>query len=191
MVQLSANISPLSSEQQESVIAETRAYIEQAVDLFGFRDKMVDISFNLKGRAAGMYRIRCGKGLIFSHQQREIRYNPYIFSKYFADNYTTTIPHEVAHYVTDILYGLKNIKPHGKEWKAVMHAFGADASVTADYDLAGIPLKKQSVFTYRCDCREHQLSSIRHNKIRKRRYQYYCNYCKQMLHYKQDAEAPA
>ena len=191
MGQPSQTISPLSAEQQEKVIQQTRAYIRQATELFAIKDKAVEISFNLKGRSAGMYRVRHGKGLIFARQQREIRYNPYIFSKYFTDNYSTTIPHEVAHYVTDIIYGLKNIKPHGKEWKAVMHAFDADASVTANYDLSGIPLKKLSVFTYRCDCREHQLSTIRHNKIIKRRYKYYCNHCKQMLHYKQEAEAPA
>ena len=189
MTQPSENISPLSPQQQRIVIDETQAYIKRAADLFGLKDKAVEITFNLKGRSAGMYRVRSGTGLIFSRQQREIRYNPYIFSKYFEDNYATTIPHEVAHYVTDIIYGLKNIKPHGKEWKAVMHAFGADASVTADYDLAGIPLKKRSVFTYLCDCREHQLSSIRHNKIKKRRYQYYCNYCKQTLRYKQEADS--
>ncbi len=136
-----------------------------------------------------MYRVKNGKGRIFKRQQREIRYNPYIFSKYFEDSFTTTIPHEVAHYVTDIIYGLKNIKPHGEEWKAVMHAFDADASVTANYDLSGIPVSRQTLFTYQCDCREHQLSTIRHNKIKKRRYQYYCNYCKQTLHYKQQKEA--
>ena len=184
-------ISPLSAEQQQIVIDETISYIKQAIDLFNIIDKAVDIIFDLKGRSAGMYRVKINRGLVFSRQQRAIRYNPYIFSKYFDDNFATTIPHEVAHYVTDIIYGLKNIKPHGKEWKAVMHAFDADASVTADYDLSGIPLKKLSVFTYRCDCREHQLSSIRHNKIRKRRYRYFCNYCKQVLHYKQEAEAPA
>jgi len=191
MQQTPTVISPLSIEQQQLVVHQTRSYIQQAAELFNLKDKTVEICFNLKGRSAGMYRVRYGKGLIFSRQQREIRYNPYIFSKFFDDNFSTTIPHEVAHYITDIIYGLKNIKPHGKEWKAVMHTFNADASVTADYDLSGIPLKKLSVFTYRCDCREHQLSSIRHNKINKRRYRYYCNYCKKMLHYKQDAEAPA
>ena len=191
MQQAQTVISPLSIEQQQLVVQQTRRYIQQAVELFNLKDKAVEICFNLKGRSAGMYRVRYGKGLIFSRQQREIRYNPYIFSKFFDDNFATTIPHEVAHYVTDIIYGLKNIKPHGKEWKAVMRAFDADASVTADYDLSGIPLKKLSAYTYRCACREHQLSSIRHNKIIKRRYKYYCNYCKQMLHYKQDAEAPA
>jgi len=182
-------ISPLSGEQQQKVIAQTQDYIKQARELFDLKNKAVDITFNLKGRCAGMYRIRPRKGRIFSQQHREIRYNPFIFAKYFTDNYETTIPHEVAHYVTDIIYGLKNIKPHGKEWQAVMAAFDADASVTADYDLSGIPLKQQTLFSYRCDCREHQLTSIRHNKIKKRRARYYCNACKQLLHYKQPAEA--
>ncbi len=189
MKQPAATIDPLSAEQRREVVNKTHAYIEQAAVLFNIKTKPVEITFNLKGRSSGMYRIRHGKGLIFMQQHREIRYNPYIFSKYFEDNYTTTIPHEVAHYVTDIIYGLKNIKPHGREWKAVMHAFDADASVTANYDLSGIPLKKQSLFTYQCDCREHQLTSIRHNKIKKRRFQYYCNYCKQRLKFKNELEA--
>ena len=186
MDQSEQNVLPLSAEQQQKVAIKTRVYIEQATELFTFKDKPVAISFDLKGRCSGMYRIRYAKGRIFIRQQREIRYNPYIFSKYFEDNYATTIPHEVAHYVTDVIYGLKNIKPHGREWKAVMHAFGADASVTGSYDLSGIPLKKQSLFTYQCDCREHQLTSIRHNKITKRRYKYYCNACKQTLRLKQE-----
>ena len=166
------------------VINETHNYLTRAADLFDLQNETIDITFNLKGRCAGMYRVKSSRR-IFTLQQKEIRYNPYIFSKYFMDNYTTTIPHEVAHYVTDRLYGIKNIKPHGKEWKAIMHAFNADASVTADYDLAGIPLKTQSLFTYQCSCREHKLTSIRHNKIVKRRYQYYCKNCKQSLRYKQ------
>lgn len=191
MEQPSATISPLSIEKQQTVIDETRSCINKACELFGLNDKAVDIRFNLKGRAAGMYRVRHAKGLLFSRRLREIRYNPYIFSRYFDDNIATTVPHEVAHFVTDIIYGLNNIKPHGKEWKAVMHAFGADASVTANYDLTGIPQKRMSSYTYRCDCREHQLSSIRHNKIIRHRCQYYCNYCKQKLHYMQEAATPA
>ena len=178
-------ITPLNDEQKKKVIDETRRYIKKATALFDIKEKPIDITFNLKGRAAGMYRIKNHKRFLLITQQKEIRYNPHIFSKYFADNYATTIPHEVAHYITDRLYGLNNIKPHGQEWKAVMHAFDADASVTANYDLSGIPLKQQKLFSYQCDCREHQLTSLRHNKIVKRRYQYYCKSCKQVLRYKQ------
>lgn len=185
MNQATSIISPLSSEQQQQVIDQTHGYIKQAAELFGIKIKPLEISFNLKGRAAGMYRVKHHKGRFFSgHQTREIRYNTYIFSKYFEDNFTTTIPHEVAHYISDVVYGLKNIKPHGKEWKQIMQLFDADASVRANYDLAGIPVKKQTYFTYYCDCREHQLTSIRHNKIKKHRYQYLCNLCKQVLLHK-------
>ena len=176
-------ILPLSTELQQQVVEQTHAYIKQATQLFSIKNTPVEISFNLKGQSAGMYRV---SGKIY-RQKREIRYNSHIFSKYFDDNFKITIPHEVAHYISDIVYGLKNIKPHGKEWKEIMQAFGADPKVTADYDLSGIPLKNKILYDYQCSCREHQLGSIRHNRIRKKRTQYYCNYCKQLLRFKQQA----
>jgi len=169
-------IQPIALEQQQLIIAQTKFYIEQAAVFFNIKSHPVDISFNLKGRAAGMYRV--------SRHKREIRYNAYIFSKYFDDNFNTTVPHEVAHYITDIIYGLRNIRPHGKEWKAVMREFNADASVTANYDLSGIPLKKQARFTYQCACREHQISSIRHRRVIDNRGKYFCKACKQALRFK-------
>ncbi len=178
---LPENTAPLTASQQQEVIIQTNIYIKQATELYNLKYKKVDITFDLKGRSVGMYRIKHRRQRFFLQQEREIRYNPFIFAKFYEDNFTTTIPHEVAHFITDIIYGLKNIKPHGKEWKAVMHDFDADASVTANYDLSGIPLKKQSKFTYVCECREHQLSTTRHNKIRNRRFQYYCKNCKQLL----------
>ena len=174
------NIEPISIEQQQIVIQQTHAYIEKAKELFKIKATSVDIVFNLKGRAAGMYRV---KQRLFS-QRREIRYNTYIFSKYFDDNLKTSVPHEVAHYVSDVIYGLKNIKPHGREWKQIMFAFDADAAVTANYDLSGIPTKTTNTFVYQCACGDRPLSSIRHNKIIKRHYQYYCRTCKQVLLHK-------
>jgi SprT protein len=170
-------IQPLSVEMQQQVIDRTRVYIELAQDLLNIKQRPVEISFNLKGRCAGMYRVYRH---VFS-QRREIRYNAYIFSKYYDDNFKTTIPHEVAHYVSDLIYGLKNIKPHGREWKEIMQLFGANAAVTADYDLSGIPLRKRTLYTYQCDCREHQLSSVRHNRMKRSRSHYYCSYCKSTL----------
>ena len=176
-------IQPLKNEQKQLVIEESQAYIQQATDLFKVKNATVDITFNLKGRAAGMYRV---KRKIFS-QSREIRYNPFIFSKYFEDNFKTTIPHEVAHYISDLIYGLRNIRPHGKEWKEIMQAFGADAAVTAAYDLTGIPQRSKTLYTYQCSCREHQIGAIRHNRIEKQGSTYICNLCKQTLCFKQPA----
>jgi SprT protein len=174
-------IQPLSAEQQQQVIERTNVYIERAKDLLDIKIKPVEINFNLKGRAAGMYRVYRQ----IYRQKREIRYNSYIFSKYYDDNFSTTIPHEVAHYASDLIYGLKNIRPHGREWKEIMQVFGADASVTADYDLSGIPLRSRTLYTYQCSCREHQLSSVRHNRINRNRGHYYCSYCKSTLRFKE------
>lgn len=178
-------IAPLSAKQQQHVIDETHAYINTAERLFDIKLKPVEILFNLNGRAAGMYRIRTVKKGFFARPKREIRYNAYIFAKYFDDNYGTTIPHEVAHYIADMRYGLNNIKPHGSEWKKIMLAFNADSSVTADYDLSGIPLKKQQTHTYVCDCQQHQISMVRHNRITKNQRRYFCKTCKQFLRHMQ------
>ncbi|MBL4712339.1 MAG: SprT-like domain-containing protein [Gammaproteobacteria bacterium] len=178
-------VSPLSESQQKHVIEQTYNYIAKATDIFGIKNKAVEISFNLKGRCAGMYRITHGIG----RHRRDIRYNAFIFSKFYEDSINTTVPHEVAHYVSDMLYGLKNIKPHGKEWQAVMQAFGVKANVTSNYDLTGVPLKQMSLFTYQCNCREHQLTSIRHNKINKKYFRYFCKSCKQPLKFKHKESA--
>ena len=183
MEDLTHTIQPITQEQQIKISEETHHYIKQAVSLFEIKTKPVEITFDLKGRASGMYRVYRNK--------REIRYNPHIFSKYFEDNFNSTIPHEVAHYITDIIYGLSNIRPHGKEWKAVMHAFNADASVTSNYDLSGIPLKKQTLFTYHCNCQDHQISSIRHNRVKRNRGKYYCVKCKHILRWKNPANKAA
>jgi len=187
MIEKPTRIQPLSKEKQQLVIDRTHAYIAQAAKRYNIKNKPLDIVFNLKGRTSGMYRVHYHMG----RYSREIRYNPYIFSKYFEDSFNSTVPHEVAHYISDIIYGLNNIKPHGEEWRTIMLDFGADATVTANYDLTGIPQKKLSSFTYQCACREHQLSSIRHNKINKKRFKYYCNYCKKLLHFKIEASSLA
>jgi SprT protein len=167
----------LSPDREQCVITATHAYIRRACKIFGIKQQPVDISFDLKGRAAGMYRVK--KKLLLT--KREIRYNPFIFSKYFEDNLENTVPHEVAHYACDALYGMNNIKPHGTEWKQVMQALDADPKVTASYDLTDMPLRKMKTFSYRCSCGEQRLSSIRHNRVMKHNYQYYCKACRQIL----------
>lgn len=166
-------IEPINQQQQALVIEKTRQYIELASDFYARPFKNIDVLFNLSGRNAGMYRV-CG-------QQRWIRYNPYIFARYFTDGLHTTVPHEVAHYVTDQLYSLKKIRPHGVQWKNVMHVLGAKPQVTGNYSLAGIPQRRQKRYTYQCECRQHQISAIRHRRIVNRQATYYCKQCKQLI----------
>ena len=166
-------IRPITLSQQQQVIEATAAYIQRAAELLSQDFSMIPVTFNLRGRAAGMYRVK--------QDQREIRYNPYIFSKYFEDNLSNTVPHEVAHYVVDCCYGLHKVRPHGEEWQQLMIAFGVEPSVTCRYDLSGVPQRRQRRFDYRCDCRAHQLSTVRHNKVQRGTGRYLCKACRQPL----------
>lgn len=169
-------VEPIDEARRHQVVARVSHYLALAERLFSRRFPVIPVSFDLRGRTAGMYRV---KG-----RQRMIRFNPWLFAKYPEDSFASTIPHEVAHYVADLLYGLGRIRPHGREWRVIMNAFGAEPSVTCRYDLAGIPAGRQvQRFSYRCGCRSHQLSSYRHNRVRQGQTLYHCRACGGQLHY--------
>jgi len=169
-------IDPITTKQQQQVIEHTTGLLQQCQHHFGRTFKPINIHFDLRGRSSGMY--------VLKNDQRYLRFNPFIFAKYFTDSLATTVPHEVAHYISDILFGIKNIRPHGKEWQAIMHTLGAEPKVTGNYDLSGIPLKRQRRFTYTCDCMTHQLTTVRHNKITTGKAHYFCQKCDGRLNQK-------
>lgn len=170
-------IEPISPHQQQQVVTETERYISIASEFFDRTIPAIPVLFDLKGRAAGMYKIQSGSRLL--------RFNPYLFSKYFNDNLQNTVAHEVAHYATDVLYGLKRIRPHGKEWQAIMQLFGVEAQRTHSFDLQGIPQRQQQHFPYQCDCQVYQLTTRRHNLIKKGQRRYLCRSCHGELSLKQ------
>ena len=166
---------PLSDKQQEQIILQTYEYIDMAANIYGASFKKIPVYFNLGGLKAGMYkRDRLG---------RSIYYNPHFFLQFMDDNLRSTVPHEVAHYISDMLYGLNRIKPHGSEWKEIMRALGAKPERTCNYDLSDIPHRREKRHTYRCQCSEYELSTRRHNNIQNNRRNYLCKSCKtQLLH---------
>lgn len=183
MLEHNTSIKPISTDLQQQVISETNHFLKSAEDYYARSFNEIPVLFDLKGRAAGMYRVRAG--------QRVIRYNPYVFAKYFDDNFSETIPHEVAHYVTDVLYGLKSIRPHGNEWKSVMNVFGVAANRTANYDLSGLPVRQYQKFIYHCGCQSFELTTRRHNKILRGTGQYLCRDCGGKLILKQEQVSTA
>ncbi len=166
-------IEPITKHQQKQVIECTREFINQAESLFRRTIDPIEIAFDIRGKTAGMYRVAYGKRLI--------RYNPFIFAKFFEDNLANTVPHEVAHYISDVLFGLQNIRPHGAEWKNIMTGFGAEPIRTCNYNMDGIAVRQFRLFPYKCDCSDHQLTSRRHNQIQLRRKTYFCRKCRQSL----------
>lgn len=171
--------SPLTEQQCQRILQATRDCLTHARALFLRKFPEIPVSFDLRGRAAGMYRVR--------HGARLIRYNPHIFARYFEDGLTQTVPHEVAHYVTDVLYGLRRVRPHGPEWRAVAAALDATPRATANYDLTGIPVRRQTTYAYRCACAQHRLGARRHNRVCRGEGRYVCRRCRTPLVADQEA----
>lgn len=167
------SIAPISDKQIAEVQELTLNYIARASQIYSKSFDAIPIKFDLRGKCAGMYR-RNGR-------ERLIRFNPWLFAKYYKHSIEQTIPHEVAHYITDCLWTFRKVKPHGKEWKSVMQAFGVEPKVTGDFDLAGIPVKQYQRVAYSCGCKIHQLSLIRHRRVQSGQSEYRCRNCQQLL----------
>lgn len=168
-------VEPIGREQQQLVRRHTAFYISQAENIFGRDFPRIPVLFDLRGTSAGMFRLH--------GEHCAIRYNPWIFGKYFEENLHDTVPHEVAHYVVYAVYGDRRIKPHGPQWQSVMARFGAEPQATFDLDLEGVPQRRQRTHPYRCSCREHELSTTRHNRVQRGRGSYQCVECQDELVY--------
>lgn len=168
-------VEPIDNAQQSLVAQATEHYIVRAETLFARRFERVPVLFDLKGRAVGMFKV--------IGNRRLIRYNPWIFAKYFEENLRDTVPHEVAHFIVHELYPRRRIKPHGAQWQELMACFGADAGVTFDLDLDGVPQRSQRTYPYFCGCQMHAVSTTRHNRVQRRRMRYHCCSCDGLLVY--------
>jgi SprT protein len=156
----------LSLEQQ--VRERTLELIETARQRYQVAIRDPELRFDLKGKAAGMVVFRPGRNPL-------VRYNQKILSDNTKAFIQQTIPHEVAHLIARRRYG-KGIKPHGPEWQGIMQDFGAEPKRCHNFTVSNIRSRRMRYFPYRCDCRAHQLSTIRHNRSQ-RGIVYLCRAC--------------
>ena len=162
-------ISPITTGTENKIIELVNDYIDQASHIFERSFEQIEVRFDLTGRAAGMYKVTPAAKLI--------RFNPYHFAKFIDENMHETVPHEVAHYISDQVYGLRHIRPHGKEWQAIMWKFGVEPKRTFSYSLEGIPTRVHKRHTYSCDCMQYEITTRRHNNIQSGRAEYSCRQC--------------
>jgi SprT protein len=161
-----------SEELLERARQETRELIRRAQRHYRINIPSVEIRFDLRGTAAGM--------VLFPQSRAPvIRYNPILLQHNRQDFLSQTLPHEVAHLIARTLYG-KAIRPHGNEWKSVMQFFGANGLRCHNYTTENIPVRKLRRFPYTCGCQQHQLTTIRHNRIQKG-LTYRCRQCGEPL----------
>lgn len=125
------------------------------------------VLFNLKGKSAGQALLQRGI----------IRLNPILLLENQNAYYQQVIPHELAHLLTYQCFG--RVKPHGAEWQYMMEQIlGIPALTTHQFDVSSVQGK---LYPYRCQCRTHQLTIRRHNKIVRQQAQYHCRYCQHPL----------
>jgi SprT protein len=162
-------VQPIGPQQRQQVAAATAAWIERAAQWLALPLAPVPVLFDLSGATAGMFRAQ-GKDCW-------IRFNPWIFAKHFEDNLNFTVPHEVAHYAVHSQRHRRRVRPHGPEWQRVMRGFGLPPEVTFKLDLTGVPVRRQQRHPYRCACREHEVSTVRHRRMHEGRARYLCRFC--------------
>lgn len=152
------------------------ARVEQCLTLCAplFRQHRVplpvpEIRFDLRGMTAG----QC----IWRRRRTPVlRFNLRLAEDHRDDFVTTTVAHEVAHLVTIACHG--KAPPHGEEWRAVMRHLGiGNPERCHRYAVDSSGLRRQRRWAYACDCREHQLSTTRHNRVRRDQAEYRCRHC--------------
>lgn len=168
-------VQPIGDMQQREVKQRTEHFIARSEDIFKCQFDRIPVLFDLAGRSAGMFKT--------IGERRVIRYNPWIFAKYFEENLRDTVPHEVAHFIVHEVYPKRGVKPHGYQWQDLMEQFGADPGVTFDLDLEGVPQRRQNTHRYFCGCQLHAVSSTRHNRAQRGRVRYHCVTCDGSLVY--------
>ncbi|WP_081616621.1 SprT-like domain-containing protein [Thioalkalivibrio sp. ALJ16] len=125
------------------------------------------IRFDLKGRAAGQWRLRAG--------QETLRFNPEAFVLDWHGHFPETVAHEVAHALIYRRHGARRVRPHGREWQQLMQAMGfARPRATHATPLTG---RRMREYLYACGCGHRPMSARRHYLIRERGYRYQCRQC--------------
>ncbi|WP_035387481.1 SprT family zinc-dependent metalloprotease [Ferrimonas senticii] len=125
------------------------------------------ISFAMRGQAAGAAHL----------QHNRLRFNPVLAAQNQQAFIDQVVPHEVCHLLAWQLYG--KVKPHGREWQALMvNLFAVRPDTRHQFDVSAVAPR---TFSYRCNCRLHQLTIRRHNKILRGQAEYRCRLCQSPL----------
>lgn len=158
---------------------ETRLYelISKANNCFKIEFPYPQINFKLRGKVAGKAYL----------QAWEIRLNPKLLIENQEAFIDDVLAHELAHLIVYHRFiqphltakSRPNIKPHGREWCAVMEkVFQRPAQVTHSFDVTSV---QGPVFSYKCHCSNHELTKRRHLKVQREQTRYLCRKCNQSL----------
>ncbi len=76
-----------------------------------------------------------------------------------------TIAHELAHLIVFHLHPRRRQPPHGALWSGIMRDwFSVEPERTHRFDASVTAARRQRRWRYRCACREHALTTVRHKR---------------------------
>lgn len=128
-------------------------------------------TFKLRGHAAG---VACTVS-------NTVDYNSYLLDKYREAFIGEIVPHEVAHIIASKVYK-GYLRPHGREWQAVVLFFGATPRATHTFETKSARRIKR--YSYLCECDQPHFFTARSHRRAQRKYvEYSCQVCKQKLVY--------
>lgn len=154
---------------REQILAEVARVVEYGNKRFRVSRPIPVVKFTQKGRVAG----RCWYGAqLLEFNEILARENSSLFQE--------TVIHEVAHLFTFFLY--PNAKQnHGPEFRSVCRALGGTGRTYHNYDISSVSRKnKIQRHVYKCSCREHTLTTTKHNRALKGA-QFLCIKCRQKI----------
>lgn len=125
----------------------------------------------LKGTTAGQACYKLNK----------LKVNFVLYKQNKLDYLWNTIGHEVAHLIAYQVFGAAALRRnhHGAEWKLVMRSLGLAPDRCHQYDTSEVKRKVTiQKFMYRCSCREHNVSTVKHNRMKSGTRRYICLHCR-------------
>lgn len=179
----SVDLSDVLFEQTEMMVNKC---LNQAAEFYETAFPVSAITFDLKGRAAGQVRFPV-RHKFFDKKWPQLRFNAELLKQYSEQFINEVVPHECAHVIVYHLFADKftskkmRPKPHGSEWQKVMReVFKLEPRVTHNFAVSSL---KAKTFEYSCRCEQkiHQVSLIRHNKMKRGTAKYLCRKCGELL----------
>lgn len=171
------SITKVSREHKLMVETVVLDCLDKAQRKFGVHKvtKIPEIRYTTKGSAAGW--------ACWNWGEPYIGINPILLNENPDEMINVTVPHEVAHIVTEEVWNGHPHKAHGKEWAYVMNVFGLKAERCHKMDVSTIRRMRGGEHIYRCSCRTHSLGKIKHNRIKRDGVVYRCKHCRSDLVY--------
>lgn len=150
-------------QRVETKIDQCIAVIEKK---YNVKFKKPAVHYNVRGTIAGKA----------WYKKWIVGFNPVLLAENVDDFIARTVPHEICHLATELIYPHAHVRvlgkkrsPHGSEWASIMTALGADSSRCHSYDVENARVKRTNTYAYKCSCCGHkfELGPKRHAKIQR------------------------